>query len=73
MIHRSSRTSPRLFCVYVFLESPERHTEETSSRRDEVHGAEEDTYAGVCADVHFQAVVFAERFVTVGTLVGTLT
>lgn len=31
------------------------------------------TYTGVSADVHFQAVVLAEGFVTVGTLVRTLT
>lgn len=27
----------------------------------------------MCADVHFQAIVLAERFVTVGALVWTLT
>lgn len=58
--------------LYVFLWSPEHHTEETSSRQ-EVHWEVENTYTSVCADVHFQAIVFAECFVTVGTLVGTLT
>lgn len=38
-----------------------------------MHREAEATYARVRADVHFQAVVFAERFVTVGALVGTLT
>lgn len=31
------------------------------------------TYASVCADVHLQAIVLAERFVTVGALVWPLT
>lgn len=31
------------------------------------------TYTSVCADVHLQAIVLAECFVTVGALVWTLT
>lgn len=31
------------------------------------------TYTSVCADVHLQAIVLAERFVTVRALVWTLT
>lgn len=42
-------------------------------RREEKRKKEGNTYTSVCADVHFQAIVLAERFVTVGALVRTFT
>lgn len=55
------------------LFKPEYLIVEKSREEDEVRREVEDTYTSVCADVHFQAIIFAECFVTVGTLVGTFT